>query len=98
MRPLTGNRLKNNFLSGGLILSVALAGLSGGRLAAADIHVSPDGSDEHPGTFAEPFATLERARDEVRGRVSSMTGDIVVYLHPALCEVGDYEGLIKTYG
>src|SRR6187401_351804 len=29
-------------------------------------HVSPSGSDNHPGTAAKPFATLERAREAVR--------------------------------
>jgi len=31
------------------------------------LHVAPDGSDANPGTRAKAFATLERARDEVRG-------------------------------
>ena len=53
--------------------------------ANSAIHVSPDGSDGNPGTFSEPFATLERARNEVRARVGSMTDDITVYLQP-----GDY--------
>ncbi len=30
------------------------------------LHVAPDGSDANPGTATKPFATLERARDEVR--------------------------------
>jgi hypothetical protein len=30
------------------------------------LHVATDGSDQHPGTKAKPFATLERARDEIR--------------------------------
>ena len=35
-------------------------------LPAAEFHVSPAGNDANPGTQAQPFATLERARDEVR--------------------------------
>ena len=31
-----------------------------------DFYVAPGGNDTHPGTEAEPFATLERARDAVR--------------------------------
>ena len=31
-----------------------------------DFFVAPGGNDTHPGTEAEPFATLERARDAVR--------------------------------
>ncbi len=33
----------------------------------ADLHVSPTGSDAAEGTEARPFASLERARDAVRG-------------------------------
>jgi len=33
---------------------------------AAELYVAPTGSDDNPGTRAKPFATLERARDEVR--------------------------------
>jgi hypothetical protein len=31
-----------------------------------ELHVSPRGSDANPGTRAQPFATLERARGEIR--------------------------------
>lgn len=48
-------------------------------------YVSPEGSDSGDGSPDAPFATLERARDEVRKVNSSMTGDIVVYLRG-----GDY--------
>lgn len=43
-------------------------------------YVSPDGDDSGPGTSEQPFRTLERARQAVRGINSSMTGDIYVYL------------------
>jgi len=33
---------------------------------AVDLFVSPVGRDTNPGTRAKPFATLERARDEIR--------------------------------
>ena len=36
--------------------------------AAAEFHVAPDGSDSNPGTAEKPFATLEKARDGIRGR------------------------------
>ncbi len=56
---------------------------------AADVqavfYVAPDGSDSGDGSIGSPFATLEKARDEVRKINSSMTGDIVVYLRG-----GDY--------
>lgn len=56
-----------------------------GIASAADFYLSPDGDDAHPGTQAEPFASLERARQAVRTVNGAMTGDIVVQLAP-----GDY--------
>lgn len=41
-------------------------------------HVSPSGNDQHPGSEAQPFAALPRARDAVRAVNQRMTGDIVV--------------------
>ena len=35
-------------------------------LSAADFYVAPNGDDTHPGTEAEPFASLRQARDAVR--------------------------------
>jgi len=35
-------------------------------ILASDLYVVPSGSDAHPGTRATPFATLERAREELR--------------------------------
>ena len=35
-------------------------------VSAAEFHVAPTGNDADPGTQAKPFATLERARDEIR--------------------------------
>ena len=52
-----------------LVLSVVLVGLlavPAGASADSRFWVAPDGSDANPGTKAEPFATLERARQAVR--------------------------------
>jgi len=38
------------------------AGLLGVRLAGAEFHVAPHGSDAAPGTAAAPFATVQRAQ------------------------------------
>jgi hypothetical protein len=35
-------------------------------LSAVEFHVSPGGSDAHPGTPEKPFATVERARNAIR--------------------------------
>ena len=44
-----------------------------GRADAARLFVAPDGSDTDPGTKARPFATLHRARDEIR-KLNADTG------------------------
>jgi hypothetical protein len=59
-----------------------------GSSLAADLYVSPDGSDGNPGTRSKPFVTLERGRAEVRrlrqdGRLPQ--GGITVWLRG-----GDY--------
>lgn len=48
----------------------------------ADFYVAPNGNDSNPGTAAAPFATLSRARDAVRKKVSGgLTGDVLVLIH-----------------
>ncbi len=39
-----------------------------GIVSAAEFYVATTGRDTHPGTFEEPFATLERARDAIRAQ------------------------------
>ncbi len=57
-----------------------------GSMPAADFYVAPGGSDGNPGTQAEPFATIEAARDAVRDTIAGgMSADITVYLG-----AGDY--------
>lgn len=46
----------------------------------ASYYVSPTGNDSNPGTLADPFLTIQKARDVVRTVNSSMTGDIMIYL------------------
>jgi hypothetical protein len=43
---------------------------------AAELYVSPDGDDAHPGTQEQPLRTLAAARDRMRGQ----PGDRAVYL------------------
>jgi len=47
---------------------------------AAEFYVAPDGDDANPGSKAAPFATLERARDAVRGIGKAERGAITVWL------------------
>ena len=54
-------------------------------LEAADFFVSPSGHDDDPGSEAEPFASLERARDAVRGlRRNSPKEAATVWLMPGV--------------
>ncbi|MBV9442129.1 MAG: hypothetical protein JO217_05490, partial [Acidobacteriaceae bacterium] len=47
---------------------------------AAQVYVSPNGSDSNPGTRARPVASLEHARDLARALNQNSSGDISVYL------------------
>ena len=64
-----------------LLLILALVSF-GSAAFAREFYVATDGRDANPGTFAKPFATLERARDEVR-RVKDKAldeGRVTVYV------------------
>ena len=76
------------------ILTTALA-LACHALSAAEFHVAPTGNDANPGTEAKPFATLERARDEIRkskpagGATVSVRGGLYSLPHGILFEKQD---------
>jgi len=53
----------------------------------ATFYVAPDGSDENPGTEANPFTTVEKARQVVRTLNKSMIGDIVVVLRGSVYRI-----------
>ena len=53
-----------------LVIGFTLA-LAGQSVRAATILVATNGNDANPGTEAKPFATLERAQDEIRQLKSS---------------------------
>ncbi len=56
--------------------------LASPQLDAAEFHVAPAGSDANPGTAAQPFATITRARDAIRPLVAAgLTEDIDVIIH-----------------
>ncbi len=59
-------------------------------LAGSELHVSPRGNDAHPGTASQPFATLERARDEIRSIKKGRRlppGGLTVTLHGGMYEL-----------
>lgn len=61
-----------------LLIATALA-TACPLLSAAEFHVATNGKDTNPGTPDQPFATLERARDEIRK--SRPTGGATVFVH-----------------
>ena len=64
---------RRSFLSGGLAAAAVAAapGWPASGAGAAQFYVAPDGRDENPGNKAKPFATLQRARDEVRKLIAA---------------------------
>jgi hypothetical protein len=66
-----------------VLLALSLGAWVGRTGCAADLYLAPNGNDLNPGTRAQPFATLERARAEVRRL--SQAGAVTVWLRG-----GDY--------
>ena len=54
--------------TGTMTLTLGMLILACQGAMAATLFVAGDGSDANPGTEEKPFATLERARDEIRQR------------------------------
>lgn len=70
-----------------LTLLVAVPAFSG---TAATYYVSPSGDDAWAGALEQPFATLTRARDAVRGRIArGLDGDVQVLIRGGLYEVSE---------
>lgn len=61
--------LKNNFVSVACAVLVLFAFRGYGR--GAEFYVAPAGLDTNPGTIQKPFATIVRARDEVRRLIAT---------------------------
>ena len=60
-----------------------------GGVYAVNYYVSPKGNDNNPGTKAKPFATLERARDEIRmlKKAGRPEGDVTVGIAGGIYEL-----------
>ncbi len=50
----------------------------------AEYYVSLSGDDNSNGSKETPFATIERARDEIRKQTGNMTGNIVVHIESGI--------------
>ena len=64
------------------IMFVTLLGMSALPTTAAEIHVSPSGSDGQPGTAARPIQTLPAAQAAARSRITAgLTEPLDIVLH-----------------
>ncbi|MDO4575564.1 MAG: right-handed parallel beta-helix repeat-containing protein [Planctomycetia bacterium] len=62
-----------------------LACLCSTAVLALDIHVSPQGNDDHPGTEAAPVRTLDKAREKNRAsRQENPNEPVNIYLHDGI--------------
>jgi hypothetical protein len=63
---------------------------SGVAEATVDFVVAPDGKDSQPGTFEEPFATVQRAQQAVRGLIAGgLDHDVVVAIRGGRYELDE---------
>src|ERR1035437_3676244 len=65
---------RRSFLGSGIAAAAALRGSLALAANAAEFYVAPNGRDENPGTKGQPFATLQRARDEIRKLIAKGLG------------------------
>lgn len=71
-----------------LLLGSGVAGAQ--EIFEAYFYVAPDGDDAGDGSFANPFATVTRARDAVRELVAAgLTDDVLVYLRGGVYYLDD---------
>ena len=63
-----------------LVITICLSSTGTAADVQKTYYVSAAGSDKNPGTAAEPFKTIQRARDEVRKINQKMTGNVEVIL------------------
>lgn len=79
MRPCRGTPLSGYH---GLFcwLAIGVSGAFAWPLSAAELYVSPAGSDVHPGTEDRPLATLRHAQDVVRAIAKLHKVPVTVYL------------------
>ncbi|HYW46509.1 MAG TPA: right-handed parallel beta-helix repeat-containing protein [Bryobacteraceae bacterium] len=72
---------RRSFLTSGLAAAAVAAAPGGPASGAAEFYVAPDGRDENPGNKPKPFATLQRARDEVRKVIAAgLKANVTVWI------------------
>jgi len=67
----------------GVLAGCQILSMQSDLRAAREFHVSPSGDARNPGTKAEPFATLQQARDAVRAlkQTGPLKAPVTVFLH-----------------
>jgi hypothetical protein len=81
-----GNQMLNTkmyikaLMTSSVIIYCLILTLFSTHLDAATYYVSPTGSDTASGDEAHPFATIAKARDQVRTINQNMTADITIFL------------------
>ena len=72
---------RRSFLTSSFTAAVALQGARSSGAQTAEFYVAPGGRDGNPGTKDRPFATLQRARDEVRKLIANgLTTNVTVWI------------------
>ena len=72
---------RRSFLTVGFAAAAALHGSLASGASGAQFYVSPSGRDENPGHKGKPFASLARARGEVRKLIGKgLKGDVTVWV------------------
>ena len=74
---------RRSFLGSGLAAAAAAAapGWSGTGNGATELYVASGGHDENSGSKAKPFATLQRARDQVRKLIAAgLKNNVIVWV------------------
>ena len=71
---------RRSFLTSGFA-AAALQGVRASGANASEFYVAPSGRDGNPGHKGQPFATLQRARDEVRKLIASgLKANVIVWI------------------
>ncbi len=72
---------RRTFLTGSFAGAAALQEPRASGASAAEFYITPIGRDQNPGNKAKPYATLQRARDEVRKLIAQgLKGNITVWV------------------
>lgn len=73
---------RRSFIANGFAVAPALQEFGVSGTGSAEFYVAPEGLDGNPGNKSKPFATLERARDEVRTLIGNgLKANVTVWVH-----------------